>query len=276
MPVAILLSEGGQHSPDVRVLGKLLAGHCEVKPAGGKYGLGTRIIARREAMRQDATFGILDGDFPDKWRKPENKPRQWKASDKTLLGWRWERKEIENYLIDPIVVQCSLKESAPDDAVYQHALRAARDSIFTYQAARVALSASRLRFRGLPSYFGKRRGKERHPFPDKLDEKACLAGIEAVVAKHRQTQIVSGDQVKIRFKQFLKKFQPGGENYEHFLTAFAGKDLLWAMNEAIRSLGFPGAWAFREKVLIGIAQSSDDIGEWLPEWRALQKIVKRT
>ncbi|MCP4690213.1 MAG: hypothetical protein GY859_19325 [Desulfobacterales bacterium] len=48
------------------------------------------------------------------------------------------------------------------------------------------------------------------------------------------------------------------------------------MNETIQSLGFPGAWAFREKVLIGISQSSDDIGGWLPEWKALQEIVKRT
>lgn len=61
MPVAQLLCEGGNNSPDVRLLSKLLSGICEIKPLGGKYGMGAKIIARREAFGQNSVYGILDG-----------------------------------------------------------------------------------------------------------------------------------------------------------------------------------------------------------------------
>ena len=63
MPVNLLLCEGGSSSPDVRVLGKLLAGSCQTKPMGGKYGMGARIIARREMLQSVVVAGMLDGDF---------------------------------------------------------------------------------------------------------------------------------------------------------------------------------------------------------------------
>ncbi len=111
MPVNLLLCEGGTNSPDIRVLGKLLAGICEIRPMGGKYGMGERIKARREILGGNVVFGLLDGDFQVNWELPQNRPRDWivrKNKTKVLLGWRWERKEIENYLIDPVVVQLSL------------------------------------------------------------------------------------------------------------------------------------------------------------------------
>ncbi|MBF0428401.1 MAG: hypothetical protein HQL94_05715 [Magnetococcales bacterium] len=49
MPVNVLLCEGGAGSPDVRVLGKLLGGVCEIRPEGGKYGMGQKIIAKRSS-----------------------------------------------------------------------------------------------------------------------------------------------------------------------------------------------------------------------------------
>ncbi|MBW1700471.1 MAG: hypothetical protein JRK26_27275 [Deltaproteobacteria bacterium] len=69
----------------------------------------------------------------------------------------------------------------------------------------------------------------------------------------------------------LPEFQPDGGRFQHFLSAFAGKDLLWAMNEPLRDMGFIGAGAFREKILIGISRTDTNVWEWLPEWRALRK-----
>ncbi len=76
MPVSLLLCEGGPNSADVRVLVKLLAGRCAILPAGGKYGLGERIKARREAMGRATVFGILDGDFVVSWQGPADRPRE--------------------------------------------------------------------------------------------------------------------------------------------------------------------------------------------------------
>jgi hypothetical protein len=276
MPVSLLLCEGVDSSPDIRVLTKLLAGRCRVLPQGQKYGMGNRILARREVIGQDSVFGLLDGDFIEKWTPPVNRPVDWKSShDALFFGWRWERKEIENYLIDPAVVEFSLGQTLPIQD-YQSSLVAARDRLPTYQAARTALASSRARFRDLPSSFGKARGRERHPFPDDLDEKTCEDGLREVVFLHQESQVVKLDDVQAKVSALLPEFQPGGARYNSFLHAFSGKDLLWLMDDALRGFGFPGAWAFREKILTGIAQSPDDIGDWLPEWRALQLAIEST
>lgn len=50
MPVKVLLCEGENNSPDIRVLSRILSGQSiTIKAAGGKYGMGSRIIAQREA-----------------------------------------------------------------------------------------------------------------------------------------------------------------------------------------------------------------------------------
>ena len=164
MPVSLLLCEGIASSPDMRVLGKLLAGRCEVVPFGGKYGMGSAIKGGREGIGRQSIFGILDGDFSKEWVQPTEVPNQWKASDGIILGWRWERTEIENYLIDPAVVAKALGMSAPQPASYTAALEAARDRLVFYQAARAALSVCRRRFSPLSCSFGTRTGPRGSPF----------------------------------------------------------------------------------------------------------------
>ncbi len=168
MPVSQLLCEGENNSPDVRVLSKLLSGLCEIKPNGGKYGMGVKIIARREVLGKTSVFGILDGDFLKDWQEPENRPAEWKSGNLEHFGWRWERKEIENYLIDPVVVEKALKNENIDMTGYRTALEDARDRISDYQAAGTALSANRIDFRPLPSSFGKERGKRETQVSGKL------------------------------------------------------------------------------------------------------------
>ncbi len=273
MPVSLLLCEGGPNSADVRVLLKLLAGRCAILPAGGKYGLGERVKARREAMDRATVFGILDGDFVAAWQGTADRPREWHASDGSRLGWRWERKEIENYLLDPYVVEKALREKAPPAAEYRHALSSARDEIATYQAARTALSCSRPRFRPLENAFGKPRGRERYPFPEDLGEEACAKEIRRMVANFCEGQQVGGDEVLARFAALQAEFQVGGSRHTDFLHTFAGKDLLVAMDETLRAFGFDSAWVFREKVLVAIQETDQDIGKWLPEWGSLQQAV---
>jgi hypothetical protein len=234
--------------------------------------MGERILARREVLGDSAVGGILDGDFEEEWQPPVNRPRPWQAPGGDL-GWRWERKEIENYLLDPVVVQRSLGGNAPARAEYEQGLMTARDHIAIYQAARVALSSRRPRFRDLGSSFGRPRGSGRHPFPEALDEAACRAGIRQVVTEHRETQLLAPEEVENTFQALLPACQPGGDRYRDFLHAFAGKDLLWAMDGALHDFG--GAAVFLEKVLTGISGTAEDISEWLHEWRSLQQAIDR-
>lgn len=273
MPVNLLLCEGNAGSPDMRVLGKLLAGRCEVRPFGGKYGMGDRVKGGREAMGRDTVFGILDGDYPGKWDRPAGTPRPWIASDGTVLGWRWERKEIENYLVDPAVVARALGTNAPARADYTAALEAARDRLSLYQAARAALSDRRRRFLPLSSSFGRERGREGHLLPDDTSEDGCREGIRGCIEAYNAGQSVTVEEVDAAFDTLTPEFTVGGARYEHYLAAFAGKDIIWAMDAEIRGFGFDGVLPFRERVLVGIQNSTDDIGEWLPEWKALQEAV---
>lgn len=272
MPVSVLLCEGGRQSPDVRVLVRLLAGRCVIEPQGGRYGMGQKVQVRREVLGP-GVFGLLDGDFQGKWASPEERPVPWTASTGEHLGWRWERKEVENYLVDPVVVARALGGKAPDPDAYRAALHAARDTIAVYQAARTALASCRVRFRDLKSKFGKRRGREQHRFPDNLDEASCRDEVRKVVADHRETQLVEAETVLERMTALLPEHVDPGDRFRDYLAAFAGKDLLWAMDASLRDLGFASSWAFREAVLLGLAGSLEDPGDWLPEWKALQEAV---
>lgn len=275
MPVSVLLCEGAENSPDIRVLNKLLGGLCSVEANGGKYGMGARILARRQAMNRNTVFGILDGDFLKDWHSPAGAPRDWHA-DQTRLGWRWERKEIENYILDPEVVSRVIDESELPSGRYRDMLGQAASTISTYQAARTALSKCRRRFQDLPSAFGATRGLDDLPYPKELDEASCRAQIEKCATDHQRQQEISPAKVLSEFDSLLPEFQENGSRRRDYLYTFAGKDLLWAMNTELQSLGLRGAKAFREKILIGIEQCIDDISTWIPEWSALQTKIRNT
>ncbi len=277
MSVNLLLCEGGDRSPDVRVLAKLLGGACTVKPMDGKYGMGNRILDRRKLLAAIGVFGLLDGDFLKDWQDPQGVPQVWAMdSDQIHLGWRWERKEIENYLLDPVVVAGALGAQAPDRVKYGRALDSARDAIAIYQAARIALSVSRIRFRVLPSSFGPAKGKDNHCFPDQLDEESCRKGIIQIVSSHQTGQSVQEGDVLNAFQTYLPECQPGGSRYQHYLSGFSGKDLFFAMDEWFKDNGFAHANLFREKVLVGIESTTDDVADWVPEWGALRQTIGQT
>ena len=274
MPVSLLLCEGEANSPDVRVLTKLLAGRCAVRPSGGKYGMGDRVKARREAIGRETVFGLLDGDFISDFQVPTGQPSQWIGSDGTHLGWRWERKEIENYLIDPVVVQRALQAASPPLPDYVAALDTARDTIAAYQAARIALTVRRpRRFSPLPNCFGPERGRMRHPFPDLMDEASCISGMHEVVRRHQANLLVSEASVEAEYRGRLSECQRNGARFQSYLHAFAGKDLLLAMTPALRQLGFASAAVFLEKILVAVDQTTEDIADWHGEWRALQDSI---
>jgi hypothetical protein len=253
---------------------QILAGLPKVQPLGGKYGMRDRVKARREILGERAVFGLLDGDFRREWTEPTRRPKDWVVdSGKTFLGWRWERKEIENYMLDPEVVRRALGDKAPNGTGYQAALERARDQLPIYEAARLALSAHRPRFDPMANCFGRPRGKHGHVMPDDFGENACLLGIQQAVTEHNEGQTVALESVRVEFQRCRPECEAGGPRFAHFLTAFAGKDLVHAMAADLQALGFPSPAVFLEKVLRGLENATEDVAGWLEEWAALRQAV---
>ena len=63
MPVGRLLCEGEDQSPDMRVLFSLVSDRVEIDPIGSKYGMGTRVISRREVTPGTVVAAIRDRDW---------------------------------------------------------------------------------------------------------------------------------------------------------------------------------------------------------------------
>ena len=275
MPVSLLLCEGGEKSPDIRVLRAILSGiNMTIRSSGGKYGLGTIVLAQREAKNTQSIAGILDRDFDDSVEVPNNQPRIWQNNDGHILfGWRWEWCEIEKYLIDLGVVRRVIPSRFPGADEYAQALDRAVSRISTYSAARAALSISRRRFTPLKNCWG-RESNLKHQFPDNTTDQDCIDGIGIALSEYQDCVGVTNDEVVHQFENQRPIFCPGGIKHNHFLNYYSGKDLMVSMTPDLNLWGFASPKVFREAVLSGIERSSEDIWQWLPEWGNLRAQIE--
>lgn len=277
MSVNILYCEGGKNSPDVRVLLNILSGVCTVRPAGSKYGLDRQIIfiKQENLLPSSIVAALKDRDFDSDESLPLNSPRSWLArvhSQNIQVGWSWERKEIENYLIDPEVVSRALGPKAPPIEDYRAALEESAKNIADYAAARIALSLSRQPLLPLNNCWGNIGGQ--HPFPDRLAESDCRIGITDIVRQYEQAQIIREDDVLNSFDQLLPVCRVGGNRFQSFLTFFSGKDLLCGMRAALIGWGLGEPFVFRERIVKGIENSTENVSSWIPEWNQLKQVVQ--
>jgi hypothetical protein len=197
MTLKKLFCEGIKGGPDSRIL-QLLIGERgpEVTPLGDKYGLGNFI--RYEQDNGLVVLGIRDRDFDRadmlKPSPPQHKPVPWviKLNEaERQIGWYWERVEVENYLIDPALVQYVF----PRLSEYPSWLEQAADHIAVYTAARMTLSFHRIKRRiphenhwgdGLNLWGGK------HFFPQEitLREAFCLENIRRILEGWNQKVVL--------------------------------------------------------------------------------------
>lgn len=145
MSVSVLLCEGIANGPDVRLLRVILRGiPVEIVPSGGKDGFPSAVLAARAQIPRTCAFA--DNDFPrqpDSWTTASD-GAEWRVNRENvdvMIGWRWRRKEIENYFIDPSVLARVLTWNDAEKADYEAKLENIFDELSHLTAGRMALTA---------------------------------------------------------------------------------------------------------------------------------------
>jgi len=280
--VNILYCEGVAKSPDVRIISAIVPPGCVVRPIGSKQGLAQRILGGKDVRTGSTVAGLRDRDFDDDDSVPSGHPRDWYITDggtQASLGWYWERKEIENYLIDPKVVRRSLGDNALPVSEYRAVLQQSAEKITAYTAARITLSLY-LSSRPSPpnnSWGEERDKKEGYRFPkDKgLSSINCKAELNNIIKQYEQRLASPKRNPLEEFERLLPTCQYGGCRFENqnFLTFFAGKDLLYGMREELPGFGFQSPVIFRDSIIKGIEETVEDVWTWLPEWQRLRELI---
>lgn len=267
MPVTRLLVEGNL---DVEILGTLNAGSTVVIRGGSKNSLGPRTQSEREAGATQTCY-VRDRDYdyfpPGDLTQPVV-DRQYQGS---ILGWRWCRHELENYLIDPKLVVAA---TGWERAEYEAALHEAATRIRCYQAARWAVGTAR---RALPPHHDlDTRPLEcsGHDFrlPADLAEGSCsqwacshaaayLTGVTTVLRAEALLE-----SLQARLKQFSEEFL---QSCELILAWFSGKDLIAALQDWLQAKQVKNPGEFRAALRDWVrAQPTCALGH-LPEWQRL-------
>lgn len=282
MPVNILYCEGLAKSADVRVIDAIIPPGCIVRPIGSKQGLAQRILGAKDVRTGSTVAGLRDRDFDNDDSPPSGNPRNWYITEggmQVSLGWYWERKEIENYLIDPKVVKKALGSDAPPASEYRAALQASAEKIGAYTAARITLSLYLSYRPSLPynSWGEERDKKEGYRFPkDKgLTSVNCKAELNNIIKQYEQKLASPKPNPTEEFERLLPTCSPGGSRFinQNYLTFFAGKDLLYGIREELSRFGFATPAIFKERILKGIEETAEDVWTWLPEWQRLQELL---
>ncbi len=269
MSLNVLYCEGNSKIFDIRLLQQLFPGSCLIKPIGGKfYGFEDKIISDRALNPKLA--GLRDRDFDCRDFSIANEPIEW-CYQNVQIGWFWERKEIENYLIDPEVVRRALGRKAPPMDEYKSALQRSAETISAYTAARTALSCYRFQNSWGDSV------DQTHRFPQrsKLGKDQCRDKIREIVRKYKGDRIVEEQNVVDKFEKLLPLYRPGGSRFQNCLTFFAGKDLLYVMKNDLQKFGFNSKDPineFLERVFQRI-ELSEDVWTWMPEWQKLRESI---
>ena len=266
MPVAGLLVEG---KLDKELLTAVLQGRPAVEVGGGgKYALPHAARHRKPPMTGRLAY-LRDRDFdadpPDDAAAPVRVPH-----GDGVLGWRWCRHEVENYLLEPALVGLALGCNVGE---YSAALTAAATGIRDYAAARWTVGATR---RGLPpSHAFETKPAELRDvdfrLPDDLSAEATQAWMRRHTAAFRDRVCPQLDDSALEplCQSYRTRLAGAVAHAEDVLVWFPGKDLIAALAPwlATRQLD---AGRFRERLRDWFVEHPEQALEVLGEWRHLR------
>ncbi len=274
MPIETLYVEGGL---DAQVLGVLLAGVPKIKRGGSKNSLKPIVDRERRETKLSNVYYIRDRDF-DFDPQPADEP-QAETAGKTpvVLGWHWRRHEIENYLLDPVLVQAALPQWKIDG--YRAALSDAADAIREYQAARWAVGCAR---RSLPPHYELRTRPDdvtdhEYRLPAALDLAASRDWALKTAAAHGASiaGALAAEAVAKTCDDFAARFTDGFcRSLGDVLVWFSGKDLIAGLGPWLASKGLSGAGSFLYVLREWIRANPDRARDLLPEWAFFVNAVR--
>jgi len=275
----VIFCEGNNDSCDSLLLTKILGDIASVVSCGSRFGMKHRVEAVRMATFNQC-YAILDRDFSKEWQKTKPLLNNWTVMEnnqEVLYGWYWQRKEIENYLLDPDVARKALGQARLPWNEYQTELNNVRDKVMVYQAARITLSVlGRTGQYYVKSSFGNERGSDdQYKFPNdvQLTEESCTQWIEDICEEYQQRHAGRLAQAKQLFKRYREECMKDGVRYKEYMSSFSGKDMAWMMDEWYINHGFIGTKSFLFEIIKGILNSTDDVSSWVEEWQELKSAV---
>lgn len=275
MPVDVLLVEG---KLDAEILSPLFAPAVTVERGGPKGSLKPKTRERRKEKAVRACY-LRDRDFdfepPDVLSEPtvDAQERQPAAGFPAVLGWRWCRHEMENYLLEPELVEAAAGWS---QANYVRALLDAAQQIRSYTAARWAVGAARggvLRVWELPTRPADLVNEIEVPVD--CSEAACFKWAREHVQKFLTTIQRSLDPSALDASLSTRATQLADlSGANEILLWYSGKDLLAALAPAL-----PAPWknhprVFIRKIQDWIRANRQDALNLFPEWQALHAALR--
>ena len=228
MPVTRLLVEG---ELDAQLLAPVFAGNPVVEPIkSSKNALAPRTRTERQKMGPCVSY-LRDRDFDYKPPTQLNQPTVDKTDNTSVLGWRWRRHSIENYMLEPSIGCAAL---GVENEPYCETLCESGNRIKYYQAARWAIGIARS---ALPPYYELRtQPDEANEFYLPSDDGLTQDATKNWVLGHVET---FADRVQPNLKadsitQSYDKYVAIFENeeiiaVETVLLYFSGKDLMLAL-----------------------------------------------
>lgn len=272
MPVASLWVEGDL---DGEVLLPLLQGAPVVHPAScGKRQLTPRVRVERQRTGNDIRY-IRDRDFDFEPPVDRNSPTPDQYDGAIVIGWRWCRHEIENYLIDPDIVSAAIGLNVN---TFKAELVRAGKQIRHYETARWVVGRARTQ---LPPHYDLNTRPQtltsKYELPEDLAEPpsfdwarhevgAFLEHTDAALSAAAITASIADYKVKIT--------EAGFNSSEEVLVWCSGKDMLAAIAPWLQAQGFENPGMFLMRLRDWVRQHSGDAIAILPEWNALVQLLR--
>ena len=264
---------------DEQVLMPVFEGSPTLKQGGSKNALKPRTLAVRQENEKVAAGYLRDRDFdfdpPDDRSKPTIDCRDTKSN--LPIGWRWCRHEIENYLIEPEVVQRATGWPVSD---FEEVVRRSALKIRDYEAARWAIGIVR---RALPPHFelNTRPNSLKNneiALPPTLDSTSVYDWASKEIQTHRSGIMKETDSERVEesYRDTVERFDDTFiKCVPDVLVWFSGKDLLAGMADRIVERGFDNPGNFRAQLRDWIRDNPGNALELLPEWKELAETLKR-
>jgi len=265
VPVVKLFVEGRL---DLEVLNPIFTGSPTLVQGGSKYTLKSRAFTEREENKVKAGY-IRDRDFD--FEPPKDLTSPTVDSD---YGWRWCRHEMENYLLEPTIINQATGWVIAD---IEDALRQAATSIRSYQAARWTIGQVR---RSLPpDYQLKTRPDNLKDIevPQNLDKLFINDWTKHRINEHRTAINTATDPntVESSLQRYADYFNETFiADTTQLLVWFSGKDLMAGMGHWLVGRGVANPGVFRAQLRDWIITNPAEALNLLPEWKGMLNLLK--